>query len=147
MLVGDVPFEACDLKILAQLILKGEFEFPCDLIISEEAKDLILKMLTTDPRKSFIVFISFLLRFFDLGKRLTLDQIRSHAFLQSGVKMDSLPDYILHRAPIYPAHLYDGVDFENKTFATSNVKCKRKADTNADIGMNFSAKKPRINYW
>ena len=46
MLCGIVPFKASNMKDLHVLINKGEFSFPCN--VSEEAEDLIRKMLTKD---------------------------------------------------------------------------------------------------
>ena len=50
MLQGTVPFKANNISDLHKLILKGEFNFPVDSI-SEEAKDLIRKMLVLTPEK------------------------------------------------------------------------------------------------
>jgi len=47
MLCGTVPFKATNMKDLHLLINKGDFSFPNP--ISEEAQDLIRKMLTKDP--------------------------------------------------------------------------------------------------
>jgi len=48
MLVGTVPFKATNMKDLHNLINKGDFAFPHP--VSEEAEDLIHKMLTKDPK-------------------------------------------------------------------------------------------------
>lgn len=45
-----MPFKANNIADLHKLILKGTFEFPVDSI-SEEAKDLIRKMLVLTPSK------------------------------------------------------------------------------------------------
>ncbi len=50
MLQGTVPFKANNIADLHKLILKGTFDFPVDTI-SEEAKDLIKRMLVLTPEK------------------------------------------------------------------------------------------------
>jgi serine/threonine protein kinase len=50
MLQGTVPFKANNIADLHKLILKGDFDFAVDSI-SEEAKDLIRKMLVLNPDK------------------------------------------------------------------------------------------------
>jgi serine/threonine protein kinase len=50
MLQGTVPFKANNIADLHKLILKGVFDFPIDNI-SEEAKDLIRRMLVLTPEK------------------------------------------------------------------------------------------------
>jgi serine/threonine protein kinase len=43
MLCGTVPFKASNMKDLHNLIMKGEFSFPCE--VSQDAQDLIRSML------------------------------------------------------------------------------------------------------
>lgn len=50
MLQGTVPFKANNIADLHKLILKGEFEFAYSGI-SEEAKDIVRKMLILTPEK------------------------------------------------------------------------------------------------
>lgn len=50
MLQGTVPFKANNITDLHKLILKGTFDFPLTST-SEEAKDLIRKMLVLTPEK------------------------------------------------------------------------------------------------
>lgn len=50
MLQGTVPFKANNIADLHKLILKGEFEFAYSGI-SEEAKDIVRKMLVLTPEK------------------------------------------------------------------------------------------------
>ena len=50
MLQGTVPFKANNIADLHKLILKGDFDFAVETI-SEEAKDLIRKMLVLNPDK------------------------------------------------------------------------------------------------
>jgi polo-like kinase 1 len=51
MLVGRTPFISENLEIICTNILDGGIEFPEDLIISNEAKDLILGILKSEPSK------------------------------------------------------------------------------------------------
>lgn len=63
MLCGTVPFKASNLEDLHKLILKGDFNFPCDL--SSEAQSLVRGMIQLEPKS-----------------RLTVPQILSHAWLK-----------------------------------------------------------------
>lgn len=65
MLQGTVPFKASNISDLHKLILKGDFEFPYEENLSEEAKDLIRKMIVLDP-----------------SKRIQVPDILNHAWLK-----------------------------------------------------------------
>ena len=58
-------------------------------------------------------------------ERPTLDEIRDHSFLKAEAIPTNLPDYILHRAPIYPEILYGGMDLDG---GLSVSKKKRNHD-------------------
>jgi polo-like kinase 1 len=64
LLIGRPPFETPDVNSTYARIQSCSFEFPSEIPISDEAKDLITKMLTLDP-----------------SKRLSLDQILRHKFV------------------------------------------------------------------
>ena len=49
-----MPFKANNIEDLHKLILKGEFEFPIDTI-TEEAKDLVRRMLILRPEERISV--------------------------------------------------------------------------------------------
>lgn len=51
MLQGTVPFKASNISDLHKLILKGDFDFPYLESITEDAMDLIRKMIVLDPAK------------------------------------------------------------------------------------------------
>jgi serine/threonine protein kinase len=63
MLCGTVPFKASNLDDLHKLILKGEFNFPCEL--TSEAQSLVRGMIQLEPKG-----------------RLTVPQILSHQWLK-----------------------------------------------------------------
>ena len=71
MLCGYLPFDDKNNDVLFKKILKCKIEFPKNnnVIISENAKDLILKILQLEP-----------------AKRITLDEILVHPFLTYGNK-------------------------------------------------------------
>ena len=69
MLFGYLPFDDKDNNILFRKILECNLEFPKDIIVSENAKDLIRKILVVNP-----------------NKRIKLDEILKHPFLISGNK-------------------------------------------------------------
>lgn len=64
LLVGKPPFKAESSKETYAKIKEGVYTFPKDIPLSREAKDLITKLLTQDPRQ-----------------RPTLDQILEHEFI------------------------------------------------------------------
>jgi polo-like kinase 1 len=65
-LIGKPPFETSDTKTTYNRILKNNYSFPTNTPISEEAKDLIKKILVLEP-----------------SKRLTLDEILQHPFIKN----------------------------------------------------------------
>jgi len=72
-LIGRPPFETNDTKTTYRKILKANYAFPSNVIISENAKDLIKKILILDP-----------------AKRPTLDEVLEHPFIkQNSVKNPS----------------------------------------------------------
>lgn len=64
LIVGKPPFETSDVKTTYKRIRMNAYSFPEHVVISDSAKDLISKILISDPRK-----------------RPTLDEIISHEFL------------------------------------------------------------------
>lgn len=66
LLIGKPPFETSDTKTTYNRILKNNYSFPTNTPISEEAKDLIKKILVLEPTK-----------------RLTLDEILQHPFIKN----------------------------------------------------------------
>jgi len=68
-LVGKPPFEGEDVNATYKLILSGRIEYPSDLVISAEAKDLISKLLVHEPTK-----------------RLTLEQVLQHPWIRKYAK-------------------------------------------------------------
>jgi hypothetical protein len=74
-------------------------------------------------------------------ERPTLDEIRDHSFLKAEAIPTNLPDYILHRAPIYPEILYGGMDLDG---GLNVSKKKRNHDDDEQLIENaFSRKKSR----
>lgn len=67
LLIGKPPFETPDVKTTYKKIRMNSYAFPEHVIISEQAKNLITKILVLDP-----------------SKRPTLDQILAHPFMNSG---------------------------------------------------------------
>jgi len=66
LLIGRPPFETNDTKTTYRKILKANYAFPSNVVISENAKDLIKKILVLDP-----------------AKRPTLDDILEHPFIKA----------------------------------------------------------------
>jgi len=66
VLVGKPPYEAKDVKATYQRILANEYSFPASVEMSKEVKDLISRMLQSNPqdrydhsRMSYILFFQF----------------------------------------------------------------------------------------
>ncbi len=71
MLCGTVPFKSKNMHDLHKLIMKGKFNFKESL--TEEAKDLLQRMLECDPRK-----------------RITIEEILDHPWMRDAVESISL---------------------------------------------------------
>jgi len=65
-LIGKPPFETTDTKTTYRRILKVSYAFPSSVPISDEAKDLIRRILVLDP-----------------SKRPTLDELLQHPFIKN----------------------------------------------------------------
>jgi len=96
-LTGLLPFEAQNSKDIARKIQAGKFTFPSSIPLSNAAKDFISKILVLDP-----------------SKRMTLDQIKKHPFLnpKNGIPT-SLPTSTTVCAP--PTSLFK-YPFYSKSF-------------------------------
>lgn len=66
-LVGKPPFETTDIKLTYKKIKENDYSFPDNVTLSENVKDLIRRILVTEPEK-----------------RLTLDEILQHPFIDHG---------------------------------------------------------------
>jgi serine/threonine protein kinase len=83
-LVGKPPYEAKDVKATYQRIIANEYSFPRDIPISDEAKDIIQKMLQSRPED-----------------RPSLNEIAGHPFFTESKIPYSLPSNATHVAPIW----------------------------------------------
>lgn len=79
MLYGKPPFESGDAKRTYKKIKECEYAFNQDVKVSKQAKDLITHILVTHP-----------------SKRMTLDEILAHPFMNSQKIPQSLPDSALN---------------------------------------------------
>lgn len=75
MLVGKPPFETEDVKETYKKIKNIEFTYPTNIYVSEEAKDLINKLLKLNPME-----------------RLKIDEIKQHPFMTKINPPKELPD-------------------------------------------------------
>ncbi len=73
LLIGKPPFETADVKTTYKRIRMNAYSFPEHIIISEPARDLIMRILNLDPTK-----------------RPTLDQILEHKFFNMGNSIPKL---------------------------------------------------------
>jgi len=73
LLIGKPPFETNDVKTTYKRIKMNAYSFPEHVIISNPAKNLITKILNTDPTK-----------------RPTIDEILSHEFFNNGGSIPKL---------------------------------------------------------
>lgn len=83
LLVGKPPFETTDVKTTYKRIKMNAYTFPDNMMVSDLSKDLISRILITDP-----------------AKRLTLTQIQNHEFFhQTNLIPKLLPASTLACAP------------------------------------------------
>jgi len=73
LLIGKPPFEASDIKATYRRIRANAYSFPDRVVISNNAKDLITKILNLDP-----------------AKRLTISEIHDHSFFHNGNSIPKL---------------------------------------------------------
>ena len=80
MVCGELPFQAKDNKdkSIAENIIKGEYNFPQEVVkkLSKEIKDLIKKILNTNP-----------------ASRITLNEIYEHPWLLE----KKIPEYLFNK--------------------------------------------------
>ncbi|KAK9448082.1 kinase-like domain-containing protein [Limtongia smithiae] len=81
MLIGKPPFQSKDVNLIYKRIRANDYEFPKDVQISDEARDLIKSLLNNDP-----------------SARPSLDQIVQHPFFDGDVPA-SLPASCLNGVP------------------------------------------------
>ena len=81
-LVGKPPYEAKDVKATYQRIMANVYSFPKHVSISDDAKDLIVRMLQSKPKE-----------------RPTLQDIAFHPFLTEHFIPESLSSSSTHTAP------------------------------------------------
>lgn len=78
LLYGRPPFETTDVKKTYKKIKEGQFTFNEEVNVSSNAKNLISRVLVVDP-----------------SKRLTLEQIMAHPFMNSNRMPKELPSSML----------------------------------------------------
>jgi serine/threonine protein kinase len=132
-LVGKPPYEAKDVKATYQRILANEYSFPDDIPISNDGKDLICRMLQSNP-----------------AERPSLDEISNHPFFSSHVVPDVLPANATHVAPKWENNDYISgpktVGASVKPVIPTSSTQRRPfgtRDINVDrVGPDHAAKKP-----
>jgi len=100
MLIGKPPFETSEVKKTYQRIKRNIYHFPDSSIIkiSQNAKNLIESLLVSDPCKTTIPIngLDSLL----IAKRLTLDEIMKHPYMNNEMHIPSeLPTSIRNLPP------------------------------------------------
>lgn len=78
MVCGYLPFEDRDSKVLCQKIIEAKFDIPRH--IGHDCKDLIQKILVTDPRN-----------------RISLDSIKKHPFLKKAFNLYKVEEHIAEK--------------------------------------------------
>lgn len=84
LIIGIPPFQTSNTKKLYSKIKTCDYSFPSNRKISDDAKDLIQKMLTSNP-----------------DERPKFDEIRKHPFFANGYTPDSLPQSALLSKPVF----------------------------------------------
>jgi polo-like kinase 1 len=82
LIIGKPPFETSDVKATYRRIKMNAYSFPEHVVISENARDLISKLLVGDPKQ-----------------RLTLEETANHPFLNGGNVPRTLPQSFLACPP------------------------------------------------
>jgi len=116
LLIGKPPFETNDIKLTYQRIKENNYSFPDNVSISENAKDLIKKILVTAPEK-----------------RLTLDEIILHPFIDHGGPVPKLMPVSTLACPPTPSYM--------KQFAATRTSQRIRIATEPDDGDDKSLDK------
>ena len=87
MLVGKPPFQSSEAKVTYSKIKQGFYSFPSNINLSDSAKDLISRILVSNP-----------------SERLTLDQVASHEFFTKS-KIPRLLPYSTLTMPLSESYL------------------------------------------
>lgn len=82
LIIGKPPFETSDVKTTYRKIRMNQYSFPDNVPISDDAKDLIQKILIGEP-----------------SARPTLDEILNHSFFKSAQIPKTLPPSFLACPP------------------------------------------------
>lgn len=107
IIIGKFPFRTTIRELTENKIKSGEYSFPKNKIINENAKDLIRKLLILDPKK-----------------RLNLEQILDHNFFKNITKIPkAMPLSTLKEAPPF--------DFIRE-YISNNYVAKNTFDKNVD---------------
>ena len=108
MICGYLPFDDKDNNIVFDKILQGNVVFPDEQIVhvSNEAKDLILKILTPDP-----------------SKRIKIDEILNHPFLKSGIQEynEAMKPNYNYQDNIIIDYMVNKLKYSNKNRYISNL--------------------------
>ena len=114
LLIGFTPFKGKTKEETAENIMLGKYSFPKYCDISDSAKDLIKKILILDP-----------------SRRITIEEIYSHDFLQFGIP-SSMPLSTLKEPPPkqfimkYSQERY--INDKTKEFEEENANLKNKLE-------------------
>ena len=114
LLLGKNPFRGKNKEDTREQIKLGKYSFPNDCVISDSAKDLIEKILILDP-----------------SRRITIEEIYSHDFLQFGIP-NSMPLSTLKEAPpkefIIKYSQIKYINDKTKEFDEENENLKNKLE-------------------
>jgi len=88
LIIGKPPFETTDIKLTYKRIKENRYSFPDNFPISTKAKDLITKILVTEPEK-----------------RPTLDEILLHPFIDHGGPIPKLLPISTLACPPTPSYM------------------------------------------
>lgn len=104
VLVGKPPYEAKDVKSTYQRILSNEYHFPTKIELSSVAKDLIRRMLRSNPNDRYVEVAPHEMTpdsgpLTSIYRRPSLREIANHSFLSDRFVPASIPSSSTHSAP------------------------------------------------
>mmetsp|Transcript_4690 Transcript_4690/g.3874 ORF Transcript_4690/g.3874 Transcript_4690/m.3874 type:complete len:182 (-) Transcript_4690:1479-2024(-) len=120
LIVGKPPFETPDVKTTYKKIRMNSYSFPDHVPVSDQAKNLITKILNLDP-----------------SKRPTLDEITAHPFLNNGVNLPKTLPVSTIACP--PSASYIKQFNPHASTAKMNMQPQRLTET-APMGSNNNIK-------
>ena len=127
-LIGKPPFETSDVKTTYKRIRMNAYSFPEHITISPQAKNLITRILTSDP-----------------AKRPTLDEIANHEFLNMGGTIPKLLPVSTLACPPSASYLKQFLPSTRERESSANRSSPQRFESTAPVVNNPNLNNNRVS--